>query len=258
MLNLIVQYTNESIANEGISPDGWLSLLGTIISSILAAYIAYIVAKQQVKAQTDQVKYQMDEQARQARYQIDEQVKKEDKRERKIIVLKLKLDTYIQLEFLIREYHRETSQLIGDLALYDGKTISKKEYRRRYLIATEDTILRLKRSIQSNLIFLPEFTEEYNNIRTWYDIYAWELYCVTFGKKEDLKESILDGISIDIEAEENTEFIEHLNGLQKLFIENPMNQINEAYKAHDEVVIELMTNIASKMQDLVDEIYSGE
>lgn len=219
-LNALV-YMVENQSNTSISLDTWFNFFGTITGALIGGAIAFFIAKTQ----------------------IEEQSIKDREREKRGIAQKLKLDTYLELNNILREYEKEVMWLYANIAHYEVGNMSLEEYNNKHFEANEIMIPSLIRKILGLRIVVPEIIDKHDVIRDVYSLFSSMVYY----KYKNKNEFIEDLISEDTSEEEKA-FFEELN---TDYLENDNQTITDYLNAHNDLVQELLEDIQNKIELII-------
>lgn len=220
LINSLV-YMVEVEKSNGISLDTWFNFFATIFGALIGGWVAYVVAKKQ----------------------ITEQIKNDKEREKESIAQRLKLDTYLELNIILREYEKEVMWLYGNIAHYEVGDTSFEEYESKHFESNEINIPGLIRKILSLRIIVPEIIDKHDVIRDVYSLFSSMIY-YKYKNKDELIDSLVD----ENTSEEDRIFYEELN---TKYLENDNQTITDYLMAHNNLVQELLEDIQKKIKEIV-------
>lgn len=164
------------------------------------------------------------------------------KYEKKTRTENLALETYRELNKVVRDYEKEVALLYANVAKFEVGDIDEKQYEENYYQISEHKIPDLIRSIIGLVVFVPEIEVTHNIVRTQYNILSSMIY---------YKYRNINDFATDFNTEEDSE--EEKIAVEKLidfYLSDSNSAIIENYLAHEALVDSLLKKIQTNIKKI--------
>lgn len=178
-----------------IKLDTWFNFFGTLVGAGIGGWVAYYIATIQVEAHKEEQEIERKEQAKQQKEELQDQwdlqdtklqeqantqktylenqIKSNIERDKKIISDRFKLETYLKLFNLLKEFRKEAFALYELADNYDSKVTDKSTYFNDLKKITEHIIPNLEKEIEGLIMIVPKIKKSYYEILEYYGHLAY-------------------------------------------------------------------------------------